>query len=230
MLHRSTLAASFSDSGAFVSYKDAPSSRADRSRHQQPSLSFPAFYSHTHTGEHTLTHTQKSNSNILHDKYGDSGRINWNLPSPVTPAKHSRAGEPAAVDSVRGHHVSPCIPSRGLEIETPHPEHTTLSSRPPPPPVFSSLHVAKQGGEGDSSSAGKKVKRGCLSSAHHLQLPLHNLWAYYCNQKFFFSFPSFFFFFFSWGRGGLLADTRWRQCSPPRANSLPAKPGPFHVK
>lgn len=83
--------------------------------------------------------------------------------------------------------------------------HTQLHPHQLPTPLPHDPRMWPNGeGEGDSSSAGgnKKVKKeeggggGCLSSAHHLQLPLHNLWPYYCNQKFFFGcFLSFSLFF-----------------------------------
>lgn len=58
---------------------------------------------------------------------------------------------------MQGHHVSRCIPSHGLKIETPHPERITLSSRPHLSDALS-LHVAKQKGRAIPPLPGKRLK------------------------------------------------------------------------
>lgn len=74
----------------------------------------------------------------------------------MTPVKQSWA-EVIAADAVQGHHVSRCIPSHGLKIETPHPERITLSSRPHLSDALS-LHVAKQKGRAIPPLPGKRLK------------------------------------------------------------------------
>lgn len=117
--------------------------------------------------------------------------------------------------NVQGHRVSLCIPTCTPKIETP-----ALNISPDRlDPVSDSLTACGQTArESDSSSAGKKVKRGCLSSAYHPQLLLHNLWACYCNQKFFFR------VFFGGGRG---LGGVFGRCT---MEAVSCKPHPFHVK
>lgn len=107
VLHRNTLAASYSKSGALVSYWDAPSSHTDRSRHQQLSALDSLSHIHTHT------RTKQQQQNIFQDKNGDSSRINWNLLSPVTPVKQSRPEDVIAVDAmceaIMFHYVFPLV-------------------------------------------------------------------------------------------------------------------------
>lgn len=84
--------------------------------------------------------------------------------------------------------------------------------------------MAKTEREGESSSAGKKrLKGGCLSSAHHPQLLLHNLWPCYCNQKFFFFI--LFTYLFLEGRGWWRGFTVEAVLS--QHKRFPANPGLF---
>lgn len=167
--------------------------------------SFPPDSQMPSTHKRAQTHTQ----DFFVTKNGNS---DWNFSS----VKQSWARGVTATNAARGQHVSHCIPAH-------RPPSLSVSPNRLDPLLRLSLSacgLAER--EGDSASAGKKVKRGCLSSAHHPELLLHNLWACYCNQKFFFIF---------WerdGEGWGGGDARWRLRSP--VQTVSREPGPFHVK